>query len=219
MIIKGFLLDLDGVITKTSEYHYQAWKELAAELNITVDYELNECLKGVSRMDSLNIILQHGNVCDKYTCAEKEKLAERKNFRYVELLKQLTPKDILPSVGEFLNDARQHSVKLGIASASKNARFILEALDLKNSIDFIADAAKVQRSKPFPDIFLMAAEGLGLSAKYCIGLEDSSAGIKAIHAAGMRAVGIGSQESLYEADLLLNKTSDLSFSDILNFFN
>ena len=213
--VKGILLDLDGVITETAEYHYQAWKELASEIGITIDRQFNECLKGVSRMDSLELILRHGGVADQYSKEEKTALAERKNRRYVELLKNLTPDNVLPGIRNFLHDARADGMKLGLASASKNARAIMDALNLTQSMDFIADAAAA-RSKPAPDIFLLAAEGVGLQPESCIGIEDASAGIKAIHAAGMRAVGIGA--SLHEADLLLPNTGQLVYGDVKQFF-
>ena len=213
--VKGILLDLDGVITETAEYHYQAWKELASEIGITIDRQFNECLKGVSRMDSLELILRHGGVADRYSDEEKAALAERKNRRYVELLKNLTPDNVLPGIRNFLQEARADGMKLGLASASKNARAIMDALNLTQSMDFIADAAAA-RSKPAPDIFLLAAEGLGLQPESCIGIEDASAGIKAIHAAGMRAVGIGA--SLHEADLLLPNTGQLVYGDVKRFF-
>lgn len=213
--VKGILLDLDGVITETAEYHYQAWKELASEIGITIDRQFNECLKGVSRMDSLELILRHGGVADQYSKEEKTALAERKNRRYVELLKNLTPDNVLPGIRNFLQEARADGMKLGLASASKNARAIMDALNLTQSMDFIADAAAA-RSKPAPDIFLLAAEGVGLQPENCIGIEDASAGIKAIHAAGMRAVGIGA--SLHEADLLLPNTGQLVYGDVKRFF-
>ena len=215
--IKGILLDLDGVITETAEYHYQAWKELASEIGITIDRQFNECLKGVSRMDSLELILRHGGVADQYSDEEKAALAERKNRRYSELLKNLTPDNVLPGIRTFLQEARADGMKLGLASASKNARAIMDALNLTQSIDFIADAAAA-RSKPAPDIFLLAAEGLGLLPENCIGIEDASAGIKAIHAAGMRAVGIGDVATLHEADLLLPETGQLVYGHVKRFF-
>lgn len=215
--LKGILLDLDGVITETAEYHYQAWKQLASEIGITIDRQFNECLKGVSRMDSLELILQHGGMAGKYSAEEKAALAERKNRQYVALLQNLTPDHVLPGIREFLRDARADGIKLGLASASKNARTIMDALDLTQSIDFIADAA-VARSKPAPDIFLLAAEGLGLSPEDCVGIEDAAAGIKAIHAAGMRAVGIGDAATLHEADLLLPETEKLTYEDVKQYF-
>lgn len=217
MLIKGILLDLDGVITETAEYHYQAWKQLASEIGISIDRQFNECLKGVSRMDSLELILRHGGVAEQYSTEEKVALAERKNRQYVALLQNLTPDHVLPGIRDFLRDAREDGVKLGLASASKNARTIMDALDLTQSIDFIADAA-VARSKPAPDIFLLAAEGLGLLPEDCIGIEDAEAGVKAIHAAGMKAVGIGDVATLREADLRLSDTGKLSYQDVKQYF-
>ena len=217
MLIKGILLDLDGVITETAEYHYQAWKQLASEIGISIDRQFNECLKGVSRMNSLELILQHGGVAEKYSAEEKAALAERKNRQYVALLQNLTPDRVLPGIRAFLQAARADGVKLGLASASKNARTIMDALNLTQSIDFIADAA-VARSKPAPDIFLLAADGLGLSPEDCVGIEDAAAGIKAIHAAGMRAVGIGDVATLHEADLLLSETGKLVYQDVKQYF-
>lgn len=216
-MIRAIIFDLDGVITETAEYHYQAWKQLAGEIGIAIDRQFNECLKGVSRMDSLELILQHGGVAEQYSDEEKAALAERKNRQYVALLQNLTPNQVLPGIRDFLRDARVDGMKLGLASASKNARTIMDALDLTQSIDFIADAA-VARSKPAPDIFLLAAEGLGLSPENCIGIEDAAAGIKAIHAAGMKAVGIGDAATLREADLLLSDTEKLNYNAVKNYF-
>lgn len=215
--VKGFLFDLDGVITETSEYHYQAWKELADSLEIQIDRKFNECLKGVGRMESLERILQHGGVSEQYSEAEKVVLAEKKNQRYVQLLQRLSPKDVLPGIREFLHDARADGKKIALASASKNAGTIIRALHLSEEIDYIADAAVVP-SKPAPDIFLLAAKGLHLSPEECIGVEDAAAGIQAIHTAGMKAIGIGSKAHLSEADLLLPDTARLRYEDVKQVF-
>lgn len=217
MTVKGILFDLDGVITETSEYHFQAWQELANELGISIDRQFNECLKGVSRMDSLERILQYGGVSELYSDAEKIALAERKNRRYVALLKQLSPSDVLPGIRDFLRDAKADGIKIALASASKNARTIINALHLSKEFDYIANAAAVP-SKPAPDIFLLAAKGLELSPENCIGVEDAAAGIQAIHAAGMNAVGIGSERNLPEADMLLPETGKLRYSEVKQFF-
>lgn len=205
MSIKGFIFDLDGVICSTDEYHYQAWKSVADELGIYFDRKINNRLRGVSRMDSLNIILERSD--RQYTQEEKDKLAAVKNARYVGLLQDLTPDDILPGVREFISRLREINIEIALASASRNAPFIIRRLGLENDFDFIADASKVRNSKPAPDIFLAAAEGLGLAPSVCVGVEDAAAGIKAIHSAGMKAIGIGSE--LYEADITLNSTSEL----------
>ena len=208
MNIKGIIFDLDGVICSTDEYHYQAWKSLADELGIYFDRSINDRLRGVSRMASLDIILERSE--KQYTEEEKIQLAEIKNTRYVELLQYLTPDDILPGIGDFLKKCHENGIKTALASASRNAPFIIRRLGLEDDFDFIADAAKVKNTKPAPDIFLAAAEGLQLDPAVCIGIEDAAAGIEAIHAAGMKAIGIGSGETLSEADILLDRTAELS---------
>ena len=218
MNVKAIIFDLDGVITDTSELHFVAWRELAESLGIAIDEKFNECLKGVSRMGSLKLILQHGHKENDYTPAEKETLATKKNARYVELLQNITPENVLPGVLPFLEECHNNGIKTALASASKNAPFILDKLEISNHFDYVADAAKVAHSKPAPDIFLAAAEGLDIAPAFCLGVEDAAAGIQAIHAAGMKAVGIGGKETLYEADLLLADTGKLNLASILETF-
>ena len=218
MKVQAIIFDLDGVITDTSNLHYIAWKELAADLGIAIDEQFNERLKGVSRMGSLERILQYGGQDHSYTTAEKEVLAAKKNTRYVELLQDLAPANVLPGVPAFLEECRKEGMKTALASASKNAPFIIEKLALCDQFDYIADAGKVVRSKPAPDIFLAAAEGLGIAPVRCLGIEDAAAGIQSIHAAGMKAVGIGEVKTLSEADLLLSDTEKLDLLSILKFF-
>lgn len=208
MNIKGIIFDLDGVVCSTDEYHYAAWKSLADELGIYFDKQINNRLRGVSRMASLNIILERSE--KQYTGEEKIQLAEIKNERYVALLQNLTPDDVLPGIRDFLQACHEADLKTALASASKNAPFILRRLGLEKEFDFLADAAKVKNSKPAPDIFLAAADGLKLDPAKCIGIEDAAAGIEAIHAAGMKAVGIGSAETLSKADILLDGTEQLN---------
>lgn len=216
MELKAIIFDLDGVICSTDEYHFLAWKTLADELGIYFDREINDRLRGVSRMESLEIILERSETV--YTPEEKQALAATKNSRYVELLQRLTPADVLEGIPEFFAECRENGIKTALASASRNAPFIIHKLGLENTFDFITDAAAVSRSKPAPDIFLAAAEGLGIEPKYCIGIEDAQAGIEAIHAAGMKAVGIGSADTLGDADLLLPETKTLEYSRITEFF-
>ena len=218
MNVKAIIFDLDGVITDTSELHFIAWRELAESLGIAIDEKFNECLKGVSRMGSLERILQHGHRENDYTPVEKEALATKKNARYVELLQDITPKNVLPGVLSFLEECHKHGIKTALASASKNAPFILDKLEISNHFDYVADAARVAHSKPAPDIFLAAAAGLDIAPAFCLGVEDAAAGIQAIHAAGMKAVGIGGKETLYEADLLLADTGKLNLLSVLKNF-
>lgn len=216
MELKAIIFDLDGVICSTDEYHYQAWKSLADELGIYFDREINNRLRGVSRMDSLDIILER---CEaNYPPEVKQSFAAIKNMRYVELLQNLTPESVLEGIPEFLEACKANGIKTALASASKNAPFIIHKLDLEKNFDYIADAASVEKSKPAPDIFLAAAEGLGIEPECCIGIEDAKAGIEAIHAAGMKAVGIGNADTLSEADLLIPETKALEFNKIMEFF-
>ena len=162
-MIEAFIFDLDGVITDSAKYHYLAWKELGQKLGIQIDEEFNESLKGISRVESLERILIYGNKQNKFTVEEKENMANDKNQYYVELIKNISSKDILPGINELLEDIKCNNIKIGLASASKNATMVLEKLGLKEYFDFIADASKCKNSKPNPEIFLMAAKGLGVN--------------------------------------------------------
>lgn len=212
MLPKALIFDLDGVITDTAELHYLAWKKLADELGMYFDKEQNEALKGVSRIGSLNIILDNNGKIDAYTYKEKEALADRKNEYYKELIETLTEKDILPGIKQLLIDARAKGLKTAVASVSKNAPRVLERIGLTAYFDTVADAAKVKNSKPDPEIFLTCASQLGVDPKDCIGLEDAQAGIEGILSAGMYAVGINVSVTTKEPDLMLASTAELSLS-------
>lgn len=200
-MIKGFLFDLDGVIVDTAVFHYKAWKRLANELNFDIDEEFNERLKGISRMDSLNEVLLHG----KINVSEDEKLmlATRKNEWYLALVENMTPDDVLPYVLDFLELSREAGIKIGLGSASKNAPKILEKTRLIEYFDVIIDGTKVSKSKPDPEVFLKGAVGLQLENKECVVFEDAFAGIQAAIAAGMKSVGIGKKEVLYNASMVI----------------
>lgn len=212
---KGFVFDLDGVITDTAKYHYIAWKELAAEIGIDIDLKFNEQLKGISRMDSLERILSLGNKNDAYTEIEKEALATKKNTQYVQLLQSLTPDDLLPGVKEFLAQAKEKNIPCAIASASKNAPFILDKLGVMSDFDTIVDPATLKKGKPDPEIFVQAALALGIDPAEAIGFEDAQAGIDGIKAAGMYAVGVYSGEELHGADVIVEKLTDLNIDELL----
>lgn len=209
--IKGFIFDMDGVITDTSEYHYTAWKLLASKLDIYIDREVNEKLKGVSRMASLDIILEHGGKLEAYTEAEKLAMATQKNKHYVDMISRFTPENLLPGVGELFDELKVLGIKIGIASASKSASHLVDLLGIREQVDFIADPAGIL-GKPAPDIFLSAAKGLGLDPLACIGVEDAIAGITAIKAAGMYAVGIGEKSVLTQADIVFKEPKDIDLS-------
>ncbi|MDV7751385.1 beta-phosphoglucomutase [Enterococcus casseliflavus] len=212
---KGFVFDLDGVITDTAKYHYIAWKELAAEIGIEIDLKFNEQLKGISRMDSLERILTLGNKNDAYTEVEKEALATKKNTHYVQLLQSLTPDDLLPGVKTFLDEAKAKNIPCAIASASKNAPFILDKLGVMQDFDTIVDPAILKKGKPDPEIFIQAALALGIEPAEAVGFEDAQAGIDGINAAGMYAVGVYSGEELHGADVIVEKLTDLNIDELL----
>ena len=218
-ILEAVIFDLDGVITDSAEFHYMAWKNLADKLGIYFDRKINERLKGVPRMDSLEIILEKDSIPGRYSQEEKESLAKEKNDEYVVLINTITPDDILPGIMELLLDLKNRRIKTAIASASKNAQTIIDRLEIGHLLDFIADAGAIKNQKPAPDVFLVSAEIISVPPENCVGVEDAGAGIIAIKAAGMKAIGIGSEENLKGADLLLPKTADLTYERIQEAFN
>ncbi|MFD0323570.1 beta-phosphoglucomutase [Lysobacter gummosus] len=198
---QALIFDLDGVLTDTAQTHYRAWKRMADEEGLPFDQHVNEQLKGVDRMSSLDIILRHAG---KVLSAEhKLALAERKNGYYVDAIAEVTPKDLFPGVERVLEQARARGLKLGLASASRNAAALLDRLGIADRFDYIADAARIARAKPAPDIFLDVAAALGVAPSLCIGLEDAAAGLVSIKTAGMAAVGIGDAATLARADACL----------------
>lgn len=211
-MFKGVLFDLDGVITDTAEYHYLAWKKLADELGITIDREFNEKLKGVSREDSLRLILEHGKRESDFSETEFQQLAKSKNDNYVEMIQAVSPKDVYPGILELLKELKNAGIKISLASASKNGPFLLKQMALTDYFDGIADPAKVAAGKPAPDIFILAAQVVGLDPKECIGIEDAQAGIAAIKACGALPVGVGQAEQLGDDIALVESTSELTLA-------
>ena len=210
-MFKAVLFDLDGVITDTAEYHYLAWKALAEELGIEgVNRSFNEQLKGVSRDDSLQKILDLGQLT--VSSEEFAELADRKNRNYVDMIQKVSPRDIYPGILELLQALREKGIKIALASASKNGPFLLKQMDIEDYFDAVADPAKVAASKPAPDIFLAAAEQVGLAISDCIGIEDAQAGIQAIQAAGALPVGVGKAEDLGASIDLVPDTSHLTLT-------
>ncbi|WP_408011211.1 beta-phosphoglucomutase [Pseudalkalibacillus sp. A8] len=207
--IEAVIFDLDGVITDTAHYHFLAWKQLADELDISIDAEFNELLKGVSRIESLELILRKDNRENEFTPSEKEKMAERKNILYRELLRDLSSKDVLPGISDLISKIKLEGLPIGIASVSKNAQTVLKALELEETFDYVVNASNIKRSKPDPEIFLTACENLGANPKKSIGIEDAAAGIGAILASGMFAVGVG--ETLHRAHFKVSTTDELQW--------
>lgn len=216
--LQAVIFDLDGVITDTAEYHYRAWKAMADELGIPFTREFNENLKGVSRMDSLKLLLSQAETPVRYSDEELHQLAERKNKLYVELIETITPADLLPGVAEFVADIRAAGLATGIASASKNAVAVLTRLGVMDRFDVIVDVTKLTNNKPDPEIFLTAAAQLGADPAACIGVEDAASGVDAIKAAGMFAVAIGNAAHFPHADIVLPSTAQLSFRELKQAF-
>lgn len=190
MKYKAIIFDLDGVICHTDHYHYLAWKQLADRLGIEFNEKINNRLRGVSRMDSLEIILEKWNG-EPFSEEEKLQFAEEKNSIYKELLKKMSVKDLSNEVKETLKHLRTRGLLLAIGSSSKNTRFILGQIGLGDFFDAISDGNNITRSKPDPEVFLMAAEYLKLEPSECLVIEDAKAGIDAAKAAGMDSAAIG----------------------------
>ena len=190
MGIKGVIFDLDGVLCSTDECHYLAWKELADSLGIPFDETINRRLRGVSRMESLDIILQAAGRA--FSSREKQALAARKNERYRRLLMKLTPADLPGGVRATLDELRRRGLRLAVGSSSKNTPIILRQIGLENAFDAVADGNAITHSKPDPEVFVLAARLLGLEPKNCLVVEDADAGIEAAVGGGMRALGVGS---------------------------
>jgi len=206
-LVKACIFDLDGVIVDTAKYHYLAWKKLADELGINFTEKDNERLKGVSRKQSLEIILELGNL--KLDEKEKERLAEKKNNWYVEYISRMEKSEILPGVEEFVNKLRENNIKIAIASASKNTRTILERLGLEKKFDVIFDGTMIDKAKPNPEIFLKAAECLKVQPGECIVFEDAVAGIESAKRAGMKVIGVGDPSILIDADAVIQNFEGL----------
>lgn len=207
MHFRTCIFDLDGVITDTSHFHFLAWKRLAKGLDIEFDELENENLKGVSRKDSLLWILNKGNVV--ISDDEFEDLMVKKNEWYLEFIQDLSPKDAFEGAREFIEQIRVHGLKTSVGSSSKNARLVLDKLELTELFDGIADGTDVTNSKPAPDIFLLAASKCNTTPKHCIVFEDSTSGIEAALTAKMFAVGVGEPQVLSKAHLVIPSIGNL----------
>ena len=208
MHIKACIFDLDGVIVDTARYHFLAWKRLTEQLGISFTSEDNERLKGVSRMASLGIILELG----RRSFSEKQKIeyATLKNEWYVEYITRMTPEEILPGTVKFITELRMANIKTAIGSASKNTPMILERTGIKNLFDAVADGNNVKNAKPDPEVFLTAAKLINVKNTECVVFEDAVAGIQAALNAGMLSVGIGSEDILREAHLVISGLNEMN---------
>lgn len=212
--IKGFAFDLDGVIADTARFHGEAWHQTADEVGTTWTPELAEGLKGISRMASLQMILDAGDHADDFSQADKEALAEKKNHNYQQLISTLTEDDILPGMKDFIQSAKAAGYTMSVASASKNAPMILDHLGLTEYFVGIVDPATLTKGKPDPEIFVRAAEVLHLDPENVIGLEDSAAGISSINGAGETSLAVGISDVLSGADLNFESTSEVTLANI-----
>ncbi len=208
-MIKAVIFDLDGVIVSTDNCHYRAWKKMADEEDIYFDRKINDRLRGVSRMASLEIVLEKRK--KEYSITEKHQLAERKNEYYKELINELTPEDILPGVMDRLKELKENSIKVAIGSSSKNTPVILRQIGLESFFDAVSDGNNIAHSKPDPEVFVKAAEMLGITAEECMIVEDADAGIEAGKCAGMKTLAVQGAKG---ADF---SVKDLAECDILSY--
>jgi len=211
-LIRACIFDLDGVIVDTAHYHFLAWKRLATQLGIEFSAADNERLKGVSRMRSLEIILELGGA--SLNDAEKVEMAEKKNRWFVEYLGKMAPDEIFPGVKSLIDDLKTMGIKVAVASSSKNAETVLKLLKIEDAFDAIVDGTMIMHSKPDPEIFLLAAKRLDVNPDECIVFEDAEAGVEAAIAAGMRCVGVGSPDQLSHANLVIAKTGDFKIPEL-----
>jgi beta-phosphoglucomutase len=215
-LLEAVIFDMDGVLTETSRQHYLAWKQLAKDLNFEITDKINDQIKGISRLESLDIVLSAGNMVDKFTESEKVQLADKKNLIYQSLIKEFTNKNLSEGALLLLKTLRDKGVKIALASVSKNAQFLLEAMEIKAYFDAVVDPSEIAHGKPAPDIFIMAAQKLGVEPKNCIGIEDAFAGVEAIINAGMKPIGIGDKKVLYNCDTVFDNLSEINMDILMN---
>jgi beta-phosphoglucomutase len=214
---KGFIFDLDGVIVDTAKYHYLAWRELANSIGVDFTEVQNEQLKGVSRVRSLEKILAWGQ--KTITEGEFLELMSKKNNDYLSYIEKMDVNEILPDIPKVLDFLISQKQPISLGSASKNARVILEKVNLINKFDAIVDGNDVSRAKPDPEVFLIAAKSLKLKAEECIVIEDSVAGVQAANIANMVSIGIGDKEVLSEADYIFKDFTEVSTDFIRELIN
>jgi beta-phosphoglucomutase len=210
MHIEACIFDLDGVIVDTAKYHYLAWKRLADDLGIPFTETDNERLKGVSRMASLEIILDLGKV--KAGPEEKEEYAGLKNRWYVEYISRMTPEEILPGALNFIRELKAANIRVALGSASRNTPLILSRVELENVFDAVADGNNVNKAKPDPEVFITAARLVNVKPDNCVVFEDAAAGVQAALNAGMKCVGIGSAEVLSGAHIIVKGLDEMNLN-------
>ncbi len=210
--VKACIFDLDGVIVDTAKYHYQAWQKIADFLDIPFDEEENEKMKGISRMASLEKLLTLGN--KSYSDEQKQQYCTTKNNWYLELVSDMNQSEILPGIVSFIKHLKDIGIKIGLGSASKNARHILDLVDLTKAFDIIVDGNDVIKSKPDPEVFLKGADLLSTTPHEIIVFEDSAKGIDAALSGGFMTVGIGDSIHLGHADIVVDNLVNIALSDL-----
>lgn len=210
MDIKAVIFDLDGVIVTTDDCHYTAWKKMADDEGIYFDRKINERLRGVSRMQSLEIILEKSD--KPYTEQEKLALAAKKNAYYVDLIQKLTPHDVLGGVTENLKTLKERGIKIAIGSSSKNTPIILNRIGLADYFDAVSDGNNIKNSKPDPEVFIKAAEMLNIAPENCMIVEDADAGIEAGRRAGMKTFALGNATG---ADFYAKSLENVDLAEII----
>ncbi len=210
--LKGFAFDLDGVIADTARFHGQAWRQIADKVGTEWTDELADGLKGMSRMDSLELILKSGNHENEYTQEEKEAIAKEKNDNYLTLVQELTPDDVLPGMRNLLEELKSKGYHLALASASKNSPKILKYLEISDYFEGIVDPAQLTHGKPDPEIYLEAAKIMNLAPEQVAGVEDAQVGVDAINRAGEVSIGIG--DYLKDADVKFTNTAEVTLDAI-----
>lgn len=212
--IQAILFDLDGVIVDTARHHFEAWRALAHELGVILEEADNESLKGVSRVDSLEWILNKGGlVLDSQT---KLALMTRKNDHYLELISEMGPQDILPGVLEFIEGAKSSGIQIGLGSSSKNAPVILDAIGISDLFDVVIDGNRITLSKPDPEVFLLGASSLQLEPSQCLVVEDAASGVEAGKAGGFPVLGVGNAEVLAAADWVLESLEGVTCHQVFD---
>lgn len=213
-MIHACIFDMDGVLVDTAKYHFQAWQKLAGQLGFSFTAEHNELLKGVSRMRSLEIILDMSGI--SLTMEEKEHYCELKNGWFLEFVHEMDEREILPGVVAFLTELKRRNVPISLGSASKNAPEILQKTGLAPYFDQVVDGSMVTEAKPAPDIFLLAGKLLNTAPEHCLVFEDAAAGVEAACRAGMKCIGVGLQASLPGANFWIDDFTQLDIERALS---
>ncbi len=208
--IQACLFDMDGVLVSTEKYHFLAWKRLAETLGFTIDEDFNENLKGVSRAVCIDLIAKHGNL--DLSQDEKNELAAKKNEWFLEYVAEISPKDVLPGVLDFLQELKQKNIKIAVGSASKNAPLLLEKMGIKQMFDAVIDGNIIEKAKPNPEVFLRGAKAVNVVPENCVVFEDAQSGVQAAKSGGMFCVGVGSEEILLQADFCINSFEEMNFT-------